>query len=255
MKDLSINRKLLLFGNGFILALLMSISACSKSPVLDCFKSTGKIESVERTVSYFHSIQMNDNVNVHLVQSGQYKLELEAGSNLMSKIVTEVTDDSILIIRNNNSCNWVRSYDKPINVYLNLNELRYIEYRSVGNIVNADTLRLDSLQIDVYEGAGKIQLTLRTHSCYTNLHYGTADIILKGQCDASIFYQLGAGKIDARDLETGNVYLRNWSSNDMFIYATNFLSAEIKGLGNVYYKGKPGIESSLLGEGKLIPFE
>lgn len=248
-------RKPLLVWSIAVLAFLSSLSSCDKSTSFDCFKSTGSIEKVEITVPYFHSIQLNDNVNLYLVQSNQQKLEMEAGKNLMNQIVTEVTEDSILVIRNNNTCNWVRSYDKPINVYLSLKELRNIEYRSVGDITNSDTLRADSLQIDIYEGAGNIELTLRTVVCEVNLHYGTANVVLNGLSNANIFYQLGAGKIDASNLLSGNVYLRNWSSNDMLIWATNFLSVEIKGLGNVYYKGSPGIQSELIGEGQLIPIQ
>lgn len=237
------------------LAFFFCLSSCDKSTSFDCFKSTGSIEKIERTIPYFHSIQLNDNVNLYLVQSNQQKLELEAGKNLMKQIVTEVTEDSILVIGNNNTCNWVRSYDKPINVYLSLKELRNIEYRSVGDVTNSDSLRADSLRIDIYEGAGNIELTLRTVVCEVNLHYGTANVVLNGRSNANIFYQLGAGKIDASNLLTGNVYLRNWSSNDMLIWATNFLSVEIKGLGNVYYKGSPGIQSDLVGEGELIPIQ
>jgi hypothetical protein len=249
------NRKYFLTGALAVLAFVSCLTSCNKSTGFDCFKSTGAIEKVERAIPYFHSIQLNDNVNLYLVQSNQIKLELEAGKNLMNQIVTEVTGDSILVIGNNNSCNWVRSYNKPINVYLSFNELRNLEYRSVGDVTNADTLRSDSLQVDIYEGAGNIELTLRTIVCEVNLHYGTVDVVLNGRSNANIFYQLGAGKIDASKLLTGNVYLRNWSSNDMLIWATNFLSVEIKGLGNVYYKGNPGIQSSLIGEGKLIPMQ
>lgn len=234
---------------------LMGFTSCNKETTFDCFKSTGTIERVTRSVSYFHSIQMNDNVNVYLVQSDSCTLELESGKNLMNQVVTEVTEDSVLVIGNNNTCNWVRSYSKPINVYLNFVELKHIEYRSVGDVSSADTLRLDSLQIDIYEGAGMIDLILRTHICEANLHYGTVDVTLKGRSDANVFYQLGAGKIDASELLSGNVYLRNWSSNNMLIWATNFLSVEIKGLGDVYYRGNPGIDASLLGEGELIPIQ
>jgi len=243
------------FWISLFLVTLLELTSCNKETTFDCFKSTGSIERVPRPVSYFHSIQMNDNVNVYLVQSDSCTLELESGNNLMNQIVTEVTADSILVIGNNNTCNWVRSYSKPINVYLNIVELKNIEYRSVGDLLSADTLRLDSLQIDIYEGAGMIDLILRTHICETNLHYGTVDVTLKGRSDANVFYQLGAGKIDASELLTGNVYLRNWSSNNMFVWATNFLSVEIKGLGNVYYRGNPGIEASLPGEGELLPIQ
>ena len=239
----------------FIMVVMLFATSCDKSPVFDCFTSTGDIEKIQRELNYFHSIHLNDNINLVLNQSDKNKLVLEAGSNLMDKIITEVTGDSILIIRNDNTCNWVRSYDKPINVYLDFKRLENLEYRSIGHITNLDTLRLDSLSIDVREGAGKIELTLRTEKCWANLHYGTADIILRGISKLNSYYQLGAGKIDAREYRSRSVYMQNWGSNDMYIWATDFLDVEIKGLGNVYYKGNPEISSSLSGQGKLIQIE
>ena len=41
----------------------------------------------------------------------------------------------------------------------------------------------------------------------------------------------------------------------MMIWSEQFLFAEIKGLGDVYYLGNPTIESNLIGEGQLIPFD
>lgn len=206
-------------------------------------------------MAYFHSVKLYDNINLHLSQSAGNTLTLEAGKNLMDKIETYVNEDSTLIIKNNNSCNWVRSYNKPITVYVNVTDLRKIEYRSIGNVTNDDTLRVDSLTIDVWEGAGTIELAINTVNCNANIHYGTADIFLHGKAKQGFYYMLGAGKIDASGLEVGLAYLRNWSSNNMYLWATNNMSVEIKGLGNVYYKGNPGISSSILGEGKLIRLE
>jgi len=235
-----------------LLLVLMTFFSCQKSSVVDCFTSTGDISKEEREIDYFHSIELHDNINLILKQSGQHKLVLEAGGNLMKKIITEVTSDSVLVIRNDNSCNWVRSYDKPINVYLDFIRLDNLEYRSIGHVTNQDTIRLDSLKINVWEGAGKIDLTLQTEMCWVNLHYGTADIVLRGISKINFYYQLGAGKIDAREFKSGHIYMRNWGSNNMYIWATTLLNVEIKGLGNVYYKGNPTINSNLIGEGKLI---
>jgi hypothetical protein len=33
------------------------------------------------------------------------------------------------------------------------------------------------------------------------------------------------------------------------------MAVEINGLGNVYYRGNPNIESNLIGEGQLIPID
>ena len=149
----------------------------------------------------------------------------------------------------------MRSYDKPINVYLEFTDLRNIEYRSIGDVTNADTLRLDSLQIDVYEGAGKIDLTLITLQCTANLSSGTADVFLHGESGIGFYFQLGAGQIDASEMKVRLAYLRNWSSNNMHIWVTNDMAVEIKGLGNVYYRGNPSFSSSILGEGELIKVE
>ncbi len=253
MKNETIYKLLISLVFGFIIS-LSSIN-CNKSSAPDCLKSTGSIEKIERQVEAFHSIKLYDNVNLHLIPSGGNKLILESGKNLMDKIETYVNEDSTLIIKNNNSCNWVRSYNKPITVYLDVSELRRIEYRSIGNITNTDTLRMDSLTIDVWEGAGKIELAMNTKNCWANIHYGTADIVLHGRADQGFYYLLGAGKIDASGLEVGLAYLRNWSSNNLYLWATKHMSVEIKGLGNVYYKGNPGISSNIFGEGKLIKME
>lgn len=249
------NILLLIFGIVPAILFLLMVPSCSESPVLDCFTGTGEIEKSERDLPYFHSILLKNNINLELIPSNRNKLILEAGVNLKPKIITEVNGDSVLIIKNDNSCNWVRSYDKPINVYLEYTYLKNFEYRSIGTVTNIDTLKVDSLQIDIYEGAGKINLAINTYQCKASLHYGTADIYLSGKSDISFYYQLGAGKLDAKNLESSFVYLRNWSSNNMFVWANTEMSVEINGLGNVYYKGTPEISASLPGEGKLIPLD
>lgn len=238
-----------------ILLLLAVFTSCEKTPVVDCFKNTGSIEKSERTVAYFHAIELHDNINLHLIPSSRQSLVLEAGTNLKNRITAEVNEDSVLVIRNNNTCNWVRSYDKEINIYLEFTELNSLEYRSIGHVTNSDTLRLDSLQIDIWEGAGLIELSMNIGICWANLHYGTADILLTGESRITSLYQLGAGKIDTQGLKSRQVYLKNWSPNNMMIWSEQFLFAEIKGLGDVYYLGNPTIESNLIGEGQLIPFD
>lgn len=238
---------------GMLIALLF-VGGCEGAPALgDCFTSTGNIVTETREVPYFHSIQLNDNLNLQLRQAGQQKVSIEAGSNLMDKITLEVSPDSILIISNENSCNWVRSYDKPMTVYLDFTELKELEYRSIGDVTNTDTIRLDTLTLNIWEGAGNINLVANTYTAWINLHYGTANVVISGNSTLTFFYQLGAGKIDAKDFKTHQVYMRNWGSNDMYVWASSFLSVEIKGLGNVYYKGNPSINSNLIGQGQLIP--
>jgi len=147
------------------------------------------------------------NVSLILSKSETYSLTVEAGSNIVDGIITEVDENGVLEIRNDNSCNWIRSYDSPINVHLNYIDIDTLEYRSIGDVSTIDTIFTDSLWLRVYEGAGKIELDMDVKSMYCSLHYGTADIILSGKCGLSYVYSASFGLIDLIELETDIVYI------------------------------------------------
>lgn len=237
----------------FILILIINSLSCKKADLLDCFNSTGKIVKEERKIDEFRSILLKDNINLFLRPSDHNKLVLEAGTNLMSKIITSVNDKGVLEIKNENTCNWVRSFDKPLNVYLDFKTLDSLEYRSVGNIYCEDTLQFDHFLVNIYEGSGILNLMVGINDLHINLHYGTADVKVSGHVESGYYYQAGAGRIDASDAISRDVYIRNWSSNDMYIWATDLISAEIRSVGNIYYKGNPQKEFSGNGKGKMLP--
>ncbi len=239
----------------FLTGMVLLWTGCEKTSVTDCFVSTGKVIKTERYVSAFHAVVLKDNVNLYLRQADTARLVLEAGSNLMRKIYTEVKD-SVLYIGNNNSCNWVRSYNKPVNVFLDFTRFDSLEYRSIGNVENFDTLRLDSLKIEVKEGAGLIALIVDIKELHTNLHYGTADLKMSGKCTLSYVYSAGFGLIDNRNLEARQIYADNKSSNDVYLNSTEVLEVTIHNIGNVYYTGNPGkIKLNRIGTGELIRLE
>lgn len=235
--------------------LLLTVFSCEKASVVDCFKSTGQIIQENRDLTEFHTVILHDNIDLVLEQSETNHLTIEAGENLMKKIITEV-NDSVLTISNYNSCNWVRSYDKPITAHLSYTRLDTIEYRSIGNITSTDTIYTEYIVIDVKEGAGEIAFTVHATTIYCNLHYGTADIKMKGICDVCYVYSNSFGLIDNRELISGFVYLENRSSNDVYVDVRKTLGATIDNIGNVYYTGNPyNITLSGEGTGELIKLE
>jgi hypothetical protein len=227
--------------------------SCEKSSVGDCFKSTGPITIVERPIIGFHTIVLKDNIDLILNHSDTTKIKIEAGNNLIDAIISEVSD-SVLTLMNNNTCNWVRDYNNPIRAYLNMSLIDTLKYRSIGNVINEDTLQKSFIQIDIHEGAGTITLLINTNTTVINLHGGTADVILNGVSKNSYFYQNSFGRINAINLRTNLVYSRNWSSNDLYLFAEDYLSIEIKNIGDVYYRGNPEINATITGTGELIPY-
>ena len=232
---------------------LVLFTSCKKGGVTDCFHTTGNITKEERSIESFNNILLKDNVNLILNKSESNSITVEAGSNLLDGIITQVGDNGVLEIRNDNRCNWIRSFDNPINVYLDYIDIDTFEYRSIGNVSTTDTLTTDTLWLKVLEGAGEINMKLNVNRLYCALNYGTADIILEGNCGLAFVYSASFGLINMFDLESTFVFINNRSSNDVYVRATNQLGVTIENVGNVYYAGNPPIVNlNRTGSGELI---
>ncbi|MDY0075677.1 MAG: DUF2807 domain-containing protein [Bacteroidales bacterium] len=233
-----------------IMFFLLLSFGCSKSPG-DCFTSTGKAITEQRSIANFTGILMLDNVDVELIKGNSPKVEVTAGEHIIDNIITEVID-SELQIKNLNNCNFVRSFDKPIKVKVYFQQIDSLEYRSIGNLVCQNPITTDTFRIDVYEGAGRLDFELNTAVSYLNFHYGTAELIVSGFSQVNYIYQASYGPLDARDLKTGFNYLENKSTNNCFVQAEVVLGVTISSIGNVYYWGNPQIDLNGSGSGQLL---
>lgn len=234
-----------------ILLIAVFLPACSKSPG-DCFTTAGETVTDTRAISAFSAIKMLDNVDVELIEGPVPKVEVRAGTNLIDKLQTEVVD-SVLIISNVASCNFVRSYSQPLVAKVYFQKLDSIEYRSVGDLTCLSKIvNSDSFQINIYEGAGLIQLELQTAVSRLNFHYGTATLEVSGFSQVNYIYQASYGPIIASDLITTYNYLENKSTNSTYVQANVGLGVTISSIGSVYYRGNPAVSLSKNGSGELI---
>ena len=248
-------------------AILFSMTGCKKSP-FDVFTATGPIVTETRELTeFFCRIKMHDNVDVELISSSEQKVEITAGENLMRKIKTTLTADSCLIIENENQCNWVRSYDKPLRVRVYYKEMETIYYHSVGNLTTLDTLHgfliqmqdssyRERFSIFVEEGSGDIDLKVNCEWTTIGLLYGTTAIKISGYSLVNYINSYSYGYIDAQYLTTSHTYVNLTGSNDCRVRATNELSVNITNIGDVYHYGNPKkVSREGNGKGRLIKME
>jgi hypothetical protein len=241
----------------FLLSLFSGIifyPGCKKTG--PCFTSTGK---VVREVRYqngdFDTIDVNNYVNLILTQDTVRKVEVEAGQNIISGITTEISNRH-LIVDNTLNCNWLRSYNTPIKVYISVVNLGKIYYLSSGNIRSTNTIRSGNLIVDIWGGSGSIDLTINTYQAFFILHMGTVDVTLHGHCDVNSIYAGDFGFFQCKDLTTGYSYITNNGSNDCYVNVSMFFQATIGSIGNIYYTGKPDtLLTNITGTGKLIHFD
>lgn len=237
-----------------IIAIALSffiLNACQKG----CLTSTGEEITTERIGGEFNHIQIWDNVDVQITQSDENRIQVKAGENIIDDIETRM-EEGVLIIRNNNTCNWMRSYTKKIEVQVEVKQLYEIEMRGVGEISSTNAINSDSLMLNVWDAAGKVDLTIDTKKSTIRYHIGTADIIYRGKTRLSYISSNSYGPVDARDLESEQTYISTIGSNNNYVWATEILEATVGSIGNIYYKGDPKILKTFFnGSGKIEKIE
>lgn len=234
-----------------VLIVLPVVLSCSKSNPLDCFKNTGSITTEERVTAPFTYLILQNNVDIFLSSGPAYSIKVTAGKNILPGIKTELSGQT-LTISNENTCNWVRSYESPIEVYLEVPELDSILYQSSGNVTSLNQFKSEYLKVDVIEGGGSINLWVDLHESMYNLSYGTTDLTVRGYSHISHLYSDGYGPANLSQLNTEFAYINNSSTNDIRVRSNLSLQVTIRNVGDVYYSGNPAtIGRDITGEGKL----
>lgn len=220
--------------------------------MFDCFKSTGDIVTERRSIEPFTETIIYDNVNVIFVQDSITYLEVNAGENLLPLIATEIRD-GILIIENNNKCNWVRDFSIPIDVYIHLPALRKVDTYGSGAISSLNTLVNDTIEIN-NRNTADISLSITADAAFVRQHAAFGDNTVSGNAGFLFVYNIGHGYCDCTALAVNDAVVISNTTGETYVNACDDLRAEIAYSGNVYYKGTPVISSVITGSGKLIQF-
>jgi hypothetical protein len=239
----------------FCLPLLgLLLIRCGKDDGI-CVGSTGKIITETRPVSIFNYIEVYDNINLILTQdTNRIEVMVEAGENLIDGITTEITNKR-LSIKNQNSCNWLRSFEVPVNVYITYKQLDTLVTHAAGNITGTNAWTNHEIVFIVEEGGGTIDLSLNVFKSYLEVSYGTFALNFKGYSQVTYISDIGYGPLNAEMLDSKFTYIYTGSPNDIFVTASVEITAEILNTGNVYYRGDPTqISTQSSGSGKLIKF-
>ncbi|HSY77872.1 MAG TPA: DUF2807 domain-containing protein [Bacteroidia bacterium] len=230
-----------------------SVISCHKGPVCDCFESAGLPTEENRTnvLPLFEQVYVQDNINLFVSMGNTQQVIIQGGGNLIHNISATVINNT-LTLKNNNNCDWLRSYKKSIiNVYVTMPRLTYITNAGVGNVNSLDTITADTLQVQTLS-AGDINLNVHSKQILGHL-FGSGNLTLNGQSNQFLctFYS-GTGFVYCSNLLTGYTFISNSSTGDCYVNVSNQLDVSINGRGNIYYTGSPLIHSTIKGSGRLL---
>jgi hypothetical protein len=239
----------------FLFISLILLSSCEKENMFDLFKSTGDIVTEKRELNNFSGIDLFDKINLFLVQDTINYLTIEAGENLMKSIDTKV-ENGILKLENNNRCNFVRSYNKKINITVHYFNLRNINYFGAGTIKTVNQMESTFFELAQYDGSGNSEFLLQVDTVRWISHTGPGNCVFNGNCKNAYFYASGQSILHAENLIGLNTSVNSAGSGDFYIHAENSINAEIYSIGNVYYNGNPfSTNRSGKGRGELIKID
>ena len=240
---------LLIFAAGVSLLFTSCLKEDSK-----CITQVGKPMYEEREVNgNFDSIYLDGDVNLHLTQDDKLRIYLHAGEKLLPGITT-IQKGRTLRITDENKCDFLRDMGTPIDIYVTLNQLRYLNFRSSGTIQSSTPIISDSLTLECWGGGGSIKLEIDVMHCWIFQHGGNVDFAISGKADYNyIYWNSSYSPVDCSNLLTGYTYIIHKGANDATINVQNVLQAEIHSIGNIIYQGHPSeITIRSFGKGELI---
>lgn len=231
--------------------LMVLLAACEAEQWDDCVTSTGPPREEERAVGPFHRVVLEDRVDLVLEDRMAGTVNVVAGGNLLDQVVTEV-EGGTLTVRNENRCNWVRSFKPRITVRVPMDAVVELELRGTGNVSAVDTVRQPVFRIEQRNAQGTVELGLAVDTCYVGLHTGAGDVRLSGTCGVAYLYSGFMGPIDAGALAAQEVNVNNSGVADIICRAQQRLNAQLFDVGDVRYYGDPVLQATVSGSGQVV---
>jgi hypothetical protein len=226
--------------------ILIGISACWKE-LGRLVRGNGNLIQETRTIAEFNGIKSVGSFNVELRHDSIHRVEIDAESNLINHIETNV-QNKILTVSPESGVNLKPS--KLLKIVVYSPDIKIV------NITGSSSVRVEELNrpgkdiIIQISGSGSFIGAVNAQEIYANVS-GSGSVTLNGEAEYAEFNVSGSGKIEAFDCPINEVIARLSGSGKIDVFALDKLDVNISGSGVVRYKGNPIVSSNISGSGKL----
>ena len=196
----------------------------------------GDLTTETRSVGSYDQVALEGNMDVQLVAGSEGNLSIQAESNLMEYILTEVSGGR-LKISVERGINLNPSRNRGIKVIVPFESLDGVSLTGSGDLYTSDRIRARDFEIRL-TGSGDMLLELESGYVDAKLT-GSGDISLKGKAENFSCTVTGSGDFDAYDLEAETADARVLGSGDIQLHASRELKASVSGSGDIRYRGNP----------------
>ncbi len=201
-----------------------------------CLKGSGDFITETRDLNNAYEISLHDNLNLDIYRSngGTYAI-VKGGENVVPFLKTEVSN-GLITIKNENKCNFLRSFDKDIKIDLYVDSLTKIIYDGSGNIYMASEFTEEKFEFYSNQGSGTADLFVNCKDLIIENRAAISDIIYIGNASFAQIYNEGSGWINL--CQGSSDYIRHAqvfssSTGDVVADIGCRLDYTIAGIGNI----------------------
>jgi hypothetical protein len=241
-------------------AALMIVAACGKSIIP--IKGNGNVETETRILSGFSKIDNEGAYEVYIIQDDQSEVAIEAESNLIPHIRTEISGSTLRIYSKEN----LKTH-YTIKLYIHTPDVNGVTLSGSG-LIDLGEVHTDNLEVElsgsgdikgtVYadqlgigiNGSGTANIGTVTNSLDTYIS-GSGDMYFGGAANTANFKISGSGSVRAYELEIKTCYTNISGSGDMYLHVIDYLDVKISGSGSIYY-GYPQVTTDISGSGQVV---
>lgn len=213
-------------------------------------RGSGVVITETREVSNFDRVQLESIGELTIIQGKQESLTIEAESNIVRRIKTDVRGGSLTIGFSGGFLGDVIP-TRPIRYELTMVDISGLKLSGAGRIYSASivTRRLD---LDV-TGIGDVIIdSLETDDLDVELS-GAGSIDLAGKTNDQEIDLSSVGIYSAGGLESARAQVSLSGAGTATLWVTEELNVDISGFGSVDYYGDPVVSLEISGLGRLIP--
>ena len=220
-----------------LLALLLTACTLSIATAQRAIRGNGDVTTETRSIKDFTEISACCSFDVEL-REGPFEVRVEAESNLMDYIKTEVRSGTLELGFENPNGRWVNINNRePIRVYLTLPRLEGIAASSSSSVVGKSNFSGEKLHLDV-NSSGKVELNFTGTEIDTEAS-SSGKITLRGSTDRLTIDASSAGKIDADACPAKRVRAEASSGSSVDLTVSEELEADASSGASIDYTGNP----------------
>ncbi|GAA4325624.1 head GIN domain-containing protein [Mucilaginibacter gynuensis] len=211
-------------------------------------------ETEDRHLSGFTAVAVAGSYDVFITQGSTESVKVEAPSDIIGRIITEVKDGVLKIYSKNDGNNgWNWSGNKKLIIYVTAKTIKAVSLSGSGDVYFKDGIKGDDLELKVV-GSGDIAGKVNVKNLESSVS-GSGDIKLSGSAENSTVKVVGSGDFTAGSLVTSYTIVKVAGSGDARVNASKKIEASVVGSGDVHYTGSvKDISTSKAGSGDISRF-